>query len=145
MSSYMPYIWIGIAVVMAVIETSTVQLVSVWFVIGALCAALASIFTDNIVIQTVVFVAVSLVALVITRPLVQKFKKNNKKTNTNADRVIGETGVMLSDISEIDDIARVKVRGEVWSAKTDNPPLEKGDRVRVLAIEGVKLIVEKTD
>ena len=77
MSSYMPYIWIGIAVVMAVIEASTVQLVSVWFVIGALCAALASIFTDNIVIQTVVFVAVSLVALVITRPLVQKFKKNN--------------------------------------------------------------------
>lgn len=145
MENYMPFVWIGIAVVMAIIEASTVQLVSVWFVIGAVCAALSTIFTESVAIQTIVFIAVSLVALAVTRPLVKKLKKSNKKTLTNADRVIGETGVMLSDISTVDDVGQAKVCGSVWSVKTDNPPLKKGDRVRVLAIEGVKLIVEITD
>lgn len=145
MENYLPYIWIGVAVVMVLIEAATVQLVSVWFVIGAVCAAVSAIFTDNFVVQVIVFTAVSLVALVITRPLVKKLKKTNKTIVTNADRVIGETGIMLSDVSSFEDVGQAKVLGGVWSAKTDNPPLEKGDRIRVLAIEGVKIIVEKID
>ena len=57
----MAYIWIGIAAFLTAVEIATVQLVSVWFVLGALCAALTTIFTDSIVIQIVVFVSVSLV------------------------------------------------------------------------------------
>mgnify|MGYP003301250209 CR=1 FL=1 len=39
---YMPYIWLGIAVVLAVIEVSTTQLVTLWFVIGAAVTAVCS-------------------------------------------------------------------------------------------------------
>ncbi len=143
MASFMPYIWIAVAVVMAIFEISTVQLVSIWFVIGALCAAVTAIFNDSVAVQAIVFVAVSLLALVITRPLVKKFKTNTQKVSTNADRLIGETGTLQSDLPDADAIGQVRVSGSVWSAKCDNPPLQKGDRVRVLAIEGVKLIVEK--
>ena len=145
MNAYMPYIWIGVAVVMTIAEVTTVQLVSVWFVVGAICAAVTTFFTDSLPIQLIVFAGVSLLALAVTRPLVKRFKKKNIIVSTNADRVIGETGVLLSDLADKEFVGQVKVGGAVWSAKCDNPPLKKGDRVRILAIDGVKLIVEKTD
>ncbi len=143
MEEYMAYVWIGVAVFMAVIEMATTQLVSVWFVIGALCAAFTSLFTDSIVNQLVVFVGVSGIALIVTRPLVKRFKKTTEKVNTNADRLIGEIGVMRSDITDPEEVGQARVLGSVWSVRTGSPPLKKGDKVRVLSIEGVKLIVEK--
>ena len=145
MDEYMAYIWIGVAVVMTIAEIGTAQLVSVWFVIGALCAAVTCLFTGNWQIQLIIFVSVSLLTLLVTRPLVKKFKKKVVKVNTNADRMIGEIGVMQNGISEPEEIGLAKVSGSVWSVKTDDPPLEKGDKVKVLSIEGVKLIVEKAE
>ncbi len=139
----MAYFWIALAVVLVLVEVASVQLVSVWFVLGAVCAAVTSIFTDSLVIQIVVFVSVSLAALVITRPLVKKFKTNRKKLNTNVDRLIDQTGVMLSDLTDPQAVGQAKVLGKVWSVKSDVMPLKKGDTVRVLAVEGVKLIVRK--
>ena len=139
----MAYIWIGIAAFLTAVEIATVQLVSVWFVLGALCAALTTIFTDSIVIQIVVFVSVSLVTLIATRPLVKKAKQKIRPLRTNSDRLIGETGVMFADLNDMHSVGQAKVMGKVWSVKTDNPPQQAGDTVRVLAIEGVKLIVEK--
>ena len=139
----MAYFWIILAVVLVFAEIATVQLVSVWFVVGALCAALTSVFTDSLVIQIVVFVSVSLVTLIATRPLVKKAKQKIRPLRTNSDRLIGETGVMLADLNDMHSVGQAKVMGKVWSVKTDNPPLQAGDTVRVLAIEGVKLIVEK--
>ena len=101
----MPYIWIGFAVVMAVCEAATAQLVSVWFVIGAICAAIATIFTGSLIIQSLIFLTVSLVALIVTKP--------------------------------------IKVMGEIWSARSDFAPIRKGTKIKVLAIEGVKLLVEQ--
>ena len=54
----MAYVWIALAIVMVLVEIATVQLVSVWFMVGALCAALTTLFTDSIVIQLAVFVGV---------------------------------------------------------------------------------------
>ena len=139
----MAYFWIILAVVLVFAEIATVQLVSVWFVVGALCAALTSVFTDSLVIQIVVFVSVSLVTLIATRPLVKKLRVNHTKLITNADSVIGQTGVMLDDLLDLQSVGQAKVGGKVWSVKTDMLPLKKGDTVRVLAIEGVKLMVRK--
>lgn len=138
----MTYIWIALAVVMAIAEIASVQLISVWFVVGALCAAVTTIFTDSLLIQFVVFVGVSLASLLITRPLVKKLKRNTNPLTTNAERLVGETGVMLTDLDSFQAVGQAKVKGEVWSVICDDPPLQKGGAVRVLAIEGAKLIVE---
>ena len=142
---YMAYVWISIAVIMAIYEMATVQLVTVWFVVGATCAAISTIFVDDITIQFVIFVAVSLVTLIATRPIVKKFRKSTVKVSTNADRLVGEVGTMKADLTDSDEVGQAKVLGGIWSAKTNDPPLKKGDKVKVLAIEGVKLIVEKTE
>lgn len=143
MQEYMPFIWIGFAVLMAVCEAFTSQLVSIWFVIGAGCAAVTTIFTPSIPIQSAVFLVVSLVALIITRPLVKRLKKNKTKISTNADRLVGLVGDVISDITDAEAIGQVKVSGEIWSAKSNNTPILKGEKIRVLSIEGVKLIVER--
>lgn len=142
MEQYMPFIWIGFLLIMIVCEAFTTQLVSIWFVIGAACAAVTTIFTDSIIIQSVVFVAVSFVALIITRPIVKKFKSSRNKVSTNADRIIGKTGIMLSDINDIDEVGQAKVEGKIWSVKSGNVPIAATSKVTVLSIEGVKLIVE---
>ena len=85
---------------------------------------------------------VTLVSLIVTRPLVKRFKKRNKTTGTNADRHIGQVGFMLTDLTDIDKTAQAKVGAETWTVKSDKAPLLKGTKVKVLAIEGVKLIVE---
>ena len=113
MEQYMPFIWIGFLLIMIVCEAFTTQLVSIWFVIGAACAAVTTIFTNSIIIQSVVFVAVSFVALIITRPIVKKFKSSRNKVSTNADRIIGKTGIMLSDINDIDEVGQAKVEGKI--------------------------------
>lgn len=143
MQEYMPFIWIGFAVLMAVCEAFTSQLVSIWFVIGAGCAAVTTIFTPSIPIQSAVFLIVSLLALIVTRPLVVRLKKSKSRISTNADRLIGRIGEAISDIEDAEKIGQVKVSGEIWSAKSSDTPISKGEKVKVLSIEGVKLIVEK--
>lgn len=142
LAPYMPYIWLGFAVVMAVCEAATTQLVSVWFVVGAICAAITTIFTGSIIIQSLVFVFVSLIALIVTKPLVKKFKQSHEKVNTNSDRLIGQVGVVLHAIDDPQSIGQVKVMGEIWSARSDYAPIAKNEKIKVLAIEGVKLLVE---
>lgn len=141
----MPFIWIGFAVLMIICEAFTTQLVSIWFVIGAACAAVTTIFTDSILIQSAVFLVVSLIALIVTRPLVKRFKKSGKTVSTNADRLIGQTGVMLTDINDAEDVGRAKVGGEIWTVKSGKVPLAKDSKITVLSIEGVKLIVESIE
>ena len=143
MEQYMPFIWIGIAVIMAVGEAATNQLVSIWFVVGALCAAVASLITSTLLVQLIVFIVVALGSFIATKPLVDKFKKEHKDVKTNSDRLIGQTGVMLTDIDSLETVGQVKVGGEVWTAKLKNPtPVKKEEKVKILAIEGVKMIIE---
>lgn len=142
---YMPFVWLGFAVFMAVCEAATTQLVSIWFVIGALCAAVATVFTPSLLIQSLIFLAVSLIALIITRPFVKRFKEKHQKVNTNSDRVIGQIGVVLSAIEDAQSVGQVKVLGETWSARSDFAPIQANTKIKVLSIEGVKLLVEPAE
>ena len=117
MENYIVFVWIIFAVFMLVCEALTTQLVSIWFVIGGVAAAVTCIFTDSILIQTIVFVTVSLVALLATRPLVKKFLEN-KKEPTNSDRLIGRVGIVTMDIVNSLGEGQVNVDGKIWSAKS---------------------------
>ena len=138
----MTIFWLIFTVVMAVLEAVTVQLVSVWFAVGGLAACITSMFTDNVIIEAVVFVAVSAIALAVTRPLVKKLK-NKGSQPTNADRYIGRTGTVLTAIDNTVPCGMVKVDNEKWTARSaSGEPIEVGTAVTVTAIEGVKLMVE---
>ena len=89
----------------------------------------------------IVAAVVTLVLLLATRPLVKKFLQN-KETHTNADRVVGQTAVVTEDIDNLAAHGRVEVLGNDWAARsTENVRIQKGTKVQVVRIEGVKLIV----
>ena len=142
MEQYLPYIWIGGAIVFAVLEATTAQLVSIWFVVGAVAAAITTIFTDNVFIQIAVFVAVSALALVLTRPISKKLT-SAKKVKTNADSLIGKVGIVRTEINNTLSQGQITVNGQIWSAKTadDLVTVEVNKKVKVLEISGVKLVV----
>ena len=143
MGQYMPIVWIGFVIFMLLCAGFTTQVVSIWFVVGALCAAVSSLITSSVLVQVIVFIVVTCGTLIATKPLVDKYKKGHKDVKTNSDRLIGQTGVMLTDIDTLEAVGQVKVSGEVWTAKLKNPtPVKKDDKVKILAIEGVKMIVE---
>lgn len=137
------YFWILIFFVMIVVEVITVgNLVSVWFALGALGAWLCSFVTDSLAIHVIVFAIVSLVSLLIVRPLAAKALRGNV-ISTNADSLIGRQFTLSAPILE-NKWGEIKINGASWSATTARPEtLPEGCRVEVIAIEGVKLIVRK--
>lgn len=139
-------IWLVLLVGLAVAEAITVGLTSIWFAAGALCALITSLITQNILIQLVVFLAVSLVTLLLVRPLAQKYFTPHRVA-TNADRLIGSDALVLEEINNLDAKGQVRVAGTVWSARSqeDDLIIPRGTRVRILRIEGVKLFVLPAD
>ena len=136
------YIWLIIAGVFFVAEIITVGFFIFWLGIGALIAMLVSLFTSNLIIQTSVFVISSAILIFFTRPFVNKFVNKSSTINTNFYSLIGKTGLVIEDISSTLGTGQVKVAGEVWSAKTETDDIiEKGTKVKILEVEGVKLVV----
>ena len=138
----MLWIWVALLATFIIIEATTAQLLTIWFAIGSFAALVTSFFTDNILVQVVVFVVVSVVVLAATRPLVKKMTAT-KKQATNADMYIGQEGIVTEEIDNISAKGLVKVKGSIWTARseTDNIQIEEGTHVTVIRIEGVKLIV----
>ena len=140
----MVYVWLGILAAAVVLEIITPQMVTIWFAVGALVTffvALAGV--EQLWIQIVVFVAVSAVAVVVTRPLVKKMV-NKKAEPTNADMVIGQTGIVTEKIDNLAPSGLVKVNGSVWTARTaDGSVIEANEKVIIKEISGVKLLVIK--
>lgn len=136
--------WAIVLVIMAIIEASTVQLVAIWFVVGALVAFIAAFFTNVLWIQALLFVASAILLLIATRPLVKKYL-NSKAIPTNSDMNIGKTGVVVTAIPSSDSIGgRVTVDGVEWLAVSeDGNPIEVGEKIIVNNISGAKLIVSK--
>lgn len=138
----MLWIWVALLAIFVIIEATTAQLLTIWFAIGSFAALVTSFLTDNILVQVVVFVVVSVVVLAATRPLVKKMTAT-KKQATNADMYIGQEGIVTEEIYNISAKGLVKVKGSVWTARseTDNEKIAEGTHVTVIRIEGVKLIV----
>jgi len=134
--------WFIAFIILLIIELATVNLVTIWFAIGAVAAIISTIFTDSIVIQSIVFGVVSLLSLLITKPLIKKFKGFEVEA-TNSDRVIGKIGEVTKKITS-NKYGEVKIFGNIWTA-TSEEELEVGQKVKVLSIDGVKLIVKKEE
>ncbi|MBR5559406.1 MAG: NfeD family protein [Oscillospiraceae bacterium] len=139
---WLPMIWLVIAVIFGVIEAATVQLMSIWFAIGAVAAMIASLLGAGVWVQFAVFLIVAIIVLAFTRPMVKKVLKVGH-VHTNADSVIGRIGAITVDIPGPGEVGRVLVDGQDWSAiSEDGSFIPKGERVLVKSIEGVKLVVE---
>ena len=137
-------IWLIIAGVCLIAEIITTGFLVFWLSIGALISVVVSLFTDNIFIQTAVFVISSAILIFATKPFVKKFAKT-KNVKTNAFSIIGQNGIVTKDIDSINSKGQVKIDGETWSAiGKDDMDIPKGTEIEVLEIKGVKAVVAPT-
>lgn len=137
--------WVAALVVFLIVEAVTAGLVSIWFVFGSLVALICAALGAAVWLQIFWFVIVSVATLVLTRPLVKRYV-DSRSVATNADRSIGRAAVVTERIDNLAATGAVKLDGVVWTARStdDAVAIEVGERVTVRAIEGVKLIVERT-
>lgn len=134
--------WLLISGICLIIESFTLGFFVFWFSIGAIFALITSLFTQNIIIQSTVFIITSTLLLLLTKPLIKNFVKTPKTKPTNVYSIIGKEGIVLETIDSLNGTGKVKVNGELWSAISDSN-IEKDEKIKVISVNGVKLKVEK--
>lgn len=137
-------IWLLLFVALIAIEIATLGLTTIWFAAGALVATVAAAFGAPLFIQITMFIFVSLVLLLFTRPIAVKYF-NKDRIKTNAESLIGRQAIVISEIDNLQGIGQVTVNGQEWSAKSveDSKKIALGAVVEVHDIKGVKLIVKE--
>lgn len=132
--------WVILILFLAIIEVSTVNLVTIWYVASAIVALVISFFTDNFTLQFAVFVILGTIFLITTKKTLDKLVKD-KHAKTNLDRVVGMEGIVVEEITK-NKLGAVKVDGKIWSASSSNT-IKENSIVKVLDINSTKLIVER--
>ena len=136
--------WIAIVIVMAVVEALTLGLTTIWFAGGAAVAAIFAAMGAPLLVQVILFLVVSVLLLYFTRPIAVK-AFNKTRTLTNSEGLVGKHAYVTEEIDNIKATGKIKVDGMEWTARTkaDGTVISAGALISVIAIEGVKAIVEE--
>ena len=135
--------WLIAFILFVVGEAVTVGLVAIWFAVGALGGLAAAALGGGLWLQIVIFLLLSALSLMLLKPLSRKWMAGHKAARTNADRVIGETALVTEDIDNTMATGQVQVDGQIWTARSAHGVvIPAGSRVKVLSIQGVKVMVE---
>lgn len=138
----MQLIWLLVAIVFAIGEIVTPTLTLIWFSIGAFILIFLSGFIDSILIQIIIFALISITLLVVVTKWIVK-KDETYEYDTNLKAILGKTGVVKKEILP-NNVGIVVVENEEWtSISLNGEAIEQGSVIKVIKIEGVKLIVEK--
>jgi len=141
----MSWIWIAVIVLAIIIELLTDQLISIWFVPGAIIATILDFCTVDIIWQVLTFLLVSIAGIILGKTVLVKYLPPKKDTKTNIEAIIGEKCVVTEKIDNFAGCGQAKVNGQIWSARSvdENEIFEAGEVLSIVAIEGVKLICKK--
>lgn len=135
-------IWLVAIVAFIILEATTYQMVSLWFIVGAIGGLIASLLGAGFWVQMTVFLVISVALLLVFRPIVVKrLSKNNIKTN--ADSVIGKKVLITETVDNTNSTGQGRVDGAIWTVRSESGTIiEAGTIATIKEIEGVKLIVE---
>ena len=139
------WIWIAVVVLAVVVEIFTNHLVSIWFVPAAIVSLILDFCHVQIVWQIVAFIAVSAVGVVMAKTFLSKYLKPSQDSKTNIDAIVGSKCIVTEKIDNYAGCGMARVNGQLWSARSvsDDDVFESGEILRIVAIEGVKLICKK--
>ena len=136
--------WLIVLVVLIATEIATMGLTTIWFAAGALVAAIISLLGENVWWQVGIGLVVSLLLLFFTRPIAVKYF-NRERVRTNVESLVGRQAIVISEVNNLQGTGQVNISGQEWSARasSDSVTYPVGSVVNVVAISGVKLIVEE--
>ena len=140
----MMIVWLIVLIVAIVVEIISLGLTSIWFAGGALVAVILAAFSLPAWLQVLVFLAVSMILMIFTRPIAVKYF-NKDRVRTNVESMVGRQAIVISEIDTLQGIGQVTVGGQEWSARSedDSQRFAVGTVVDVVAVSGVKLIVRE--
>ncbi|MCR5671389.1 MAG: NfeD family protein [Butyrivibrio sp.] len=138
--------WLALTVALSVIEIFTLGLLTIWFAAGAAVAFLLSLIGASIPVQVVAFLVVSIVVMVLVRPIAATHF-NNRLKKTNIDAIVGRKLIVKTDIDNLKGTGKIDMDGSTWLAASsiDNVIIHAGEEVKVVEVRGAKLIVERED
>ena len=138
--------WLAVLIVLLLVEIATLGLTTIWFAGGALVACVAALLHASIWVQIVLFLVVSVLLLLFTRPVAVRYMNKNR-TKTNVDSMAGKEAVVTEDIDNLKAQGVVQVNELEWTARAENNQdvIPKGSVVEVTRVDGVKLIVRKRE
>jgi membrane protein implicated in regulation of membrane protease activity len=133
--------WVAAGIALGIAELFTGDLVFLMIALGSFVAALAAYLDAPVAVQALLGAGASLALLVFVRPLALKTLRPIGETVTNTPRLIGKQGLVLEPVGQHD--GRIKLDGEVWSARTEDAAvtLEPGTAVVVVRIDGATAVV----
>lgn len=142
MLDYILYLWIGFFVLSVIAELITMNLIAIWFMPGTIIAIVLALFSIPVWIQVLVWFCTTIIVFLATGGITRRFL-NRRAEATNADRVVGKEAIVTETISDREQTGQAKVLGQIWSARCTDPDavIDVGTQVRVVRIEGVKIIV----
>ena len=138
--------WMAMVIIFLVVELVTVGLTTIWLAGGAFVAFILAAVGAGFWLQLAAFFVVSFVLIYFTRPFAMKYL-NPRRTRTNTEELIGEVVKVIERIDNREAEGRALVKGLEWSARavSDDMIIEKDTLVKIVRIEGVKLIVEPVE
>lgn len=137
--------WLFLFALLVFIEILTLGLTSIWFAGGALVAFVSTFFGCGFLVQMVLFVVVSLILLLFTRPIALRNFNSNREA-TNIDLLIGKEGKVLERVDNINESGRIILNGQEWTARSVNGEIVEVDSIVIVErIEGVKAIVTQKE
>ncbi len=136
--------WVIVAAVLAIVEVTTLGLVFAMLAGGALAAALVDVIdggANNVILQVAAFIVVSVALLGVVRPIARRHMMQTPETRTGVAALVGSRAVVIERVDG--DGGRVKLAGEVWSARSydGHAVLEPGQSVDVIQSEGATALV----
>ena len=138
----LPWVWVAVTIICVVIESLTLALTTIWFGISAFVMVFLAFTPLPFVAQLFIFVAVAMVLLIFTRPVVKK-KLSQKQIATNYERIIGQIAVVTKKITALDK-GSIKINGMEWTAAVkEDIVLEKGSKCIIEEIAGVTAYVKE--
>jgi len=140
------HLWVIAALVFFIVEVITPGgFLFACLGVGFLASALAAFLGLGLAWQVLAFAVISLAFFAVVRPLFLKyFAGGSDQVRTNVEALVGRVGRITEAVEPLSNRGRVLVGGEDWRAvSAQDTPIPAGERVIVVAVDGVKLVVDR--
>ena len=139
-----PVYWLIVVAVLLILEILTLGLTTIWFAGGALIAFIAGLFAAPLWLQIVLFLVVSIVLLLFTRPIARKHLNSNRE-KTNIDSLAGKQGKVIEEIDNFNQTGKIMLNGMEWMARSASSEgtIPAGTKVEIMEVKGAHVVVQE--
>ena len=135
------YIWLILSIGFVALEIITPSFIVLWLSVGAFYAMLTTFITNQLIIQLVVFVIISVISMFFTKKLFND-TKNKIEYKNSTEMLIGKEVIVVKRINTDIEFGEIKIGNDIWTAYSDKD-IDVGELVKIIKIDGAKVFVDR--